>query len=101
MQQVQVLRDVSNISYVTFTGKNKEAFEKATKLSTDNYPELLLRAHIVNAPWVFGAIWNIAKLFLPQRTIEKVFKMRVQVLLPVYIDNLVHISLLKGFYERY
>jgi len=63
------------VSLVSFTGKNKEAFEKATKLSADNYPEILMKAHIVNAPWVFGAVWNVAKLFLPQRTVEKVFNM--------------------------
>ena len=75
VQQVQVIRDVNDISLSTFTGLNKEAFEKISKLSSDNYPEILLKCYIINAPWLFGAIWALAQLFLAPGTVAKVSMM--------------------------
>lgn len=72
LQQIQVLRDVNGIGIGTFQGTNKEAFQRTTAMSGDNYPEILYKVHIVNAPWVFGGIWNIAQVFLAPKTVSKV-----------------------------
>ena len=41
-------------------------------MSTPNYPELMRKCHLINAPWLFNTVWWIIKGWLAQRTIEKV-----------------------------
>jgi len=36
----------------------------ASKVAQDNYPEILGRMFIVNAPMLFSAIWTVIKVFL-------------------------------------
>jgi len=41
-------------------------------IASDNYPELLKKYYVVNAPWVFTGIFAVLKVFLAQKTIDKV-----------------------------
>jgi hypothetical protein len=43
-----------------------------TGVSTANYPELMRRCHMVNAPWLFNTVWWVIKGWLAARTIEKI-----------------------------
>ena len=72
LQKIQVIRDVNGIGLNALQGTNKEAFSKATSMMGDNYPEILLKVHVINAPWIFGGIWNIAQVFLAPKTVAKV-----------------------------
>ena len=71
-QQLLVIRDVTGIGLSAFTGENSEAWERQTKLSSDNYPEILQKCYVCNAPWFFIPVWNAAQIFLAPRTVEKV-----------------------------
>ena len=72
LQKVQVIRDVNGIGFNVLQGTNKEAFSRATAMMGDNYPEILIKVHVINAPWIFGGIWNIAQVFLAPKTVAKV-----------------------------
>ena len=72
LQKIQVIRDVNGIGLNALQGTNKEAFSKATAMMGDNYPEILMKVHVINAPWIFGGIWNIAQVFLAPKTVAKV-----------------------------
>jgi hypothetical protein len=41
-------------------------------MSADNYPEILNKCYICNAPWVFNTIFSMVKMVLPAQTISKV-----------------------------
>lgn len=43
-----------------------------TKYDQDNYPEMLGRICIINAPMVFKAIWALVKPLLNPRTLSKI-----------------------------
>ena len=72
LQKIQVIRDVNGIGLNVLQGTNKEAFSRATAMMGDNYPEILVKVHVINAPWIFGGIWNIAQVFLAPKTVAKV-----------------------------
>lgn len=36
-------------------------------IAQDNYPEMLSKVYIVNAPWIFNPFWWIIKNILPAR----------------------------------
>ena len=38
----------------------------------DNFPEILYRVIIVNAPWIFYGTWNVIKTFLNDRIRSKI-----------------------------
>ena len=38
----------------------------------ENYPEVMGKCFIVNAPWVFSGIWAVVKPWLPPRTLAKI-----------------------------
>ena len=71
LQQLCVLRDVGAMTLVAFY-TNKDVIGKITALMSDNYPEILFKAHVINAPWVFSTIFAFISLFLAQKTVAKV-----------------------------
>ncbi len=46
--------------------------ELASKLAQDNYPEILGQMFIVNAPYLFSAIWSAIKIFIDKKTQHKI-----------------------------
>lgn len=46
--------------------------ESSTKIGQDYYPERLGHMFVVNAPFVFTAIWTIAKVWLDKKTKKKI-----------------------------
>ena len=71
-RQLLSIRNLAGMSISQFAGVTKATASKLLKLSSDNYPELLKKAVMINAPWVFTTVWAILKLFLAQRTIDNV-----------------------------
>ena len=41
-------------------------------MSADNYPEILHKCYVCNAPWVFNTIFSAIKMILPAQTMSKV-----------------------------
>lgn len=72
IEKLTVLRNVANISLADFTGANRETAQQLMAIASDNYPELLKKYYVVNAPWVFTGIFSVLKVFLAQKTIDKV-----------------------------
>lgn len=54
------------------TGEVKRLMTVITKYDQDNYPEMLGRICIINAPLVFKALWSLVKPMLNPRTISKI-----------------------------
>jgi hypothetical protein len=41
-------------------------------IATPNYPELMRKCHLINAPWLFNTVWWVIKGWLAAKTIEKI-----------------------------
>ena len=41
-------------------------------VASANYPELMRKCHLINAPWLFNTVWWVIKGWLATRTIEKI-----------------------------
>lgn len=54
------------------SGEVKRLMSTLTKYDQDNYPEMLGRICIINAPMVFKAIWALVKPLLNPRTLSKI-----------------------------
>lgn len=54
------------------SGEVKRLMSTLTKYDQDNYPEMLGRICIINAPFVFKAIWGLVKPLLNPRTLSKI-----------------------------
>jgi hypothetical protein len=54
------------------TGEVKRLMSTLTKYDQDNYPEMLGRICIINAPFVFKAVWQLVKPLLNPRTLSKI-----------------------------
>ena len=52
--------------------KARGLVQNASKISQDNYPEQLGQLMIVNAPYVFSGVWKIVKVWLDEKTREKI-----------------------------
>ncbi|THU80020.1 hypothetical protein K435DRAFT_832070 [Dendrothele bispora CBS 962.96] len=63
--------DLSNVSLSNFV-KVREYVARAAEIGQERYPEVMGRFFIVNAPWVFGAVWGVVKGWLDPVTIGKV-----------------------------
>jgi hypothetical protein len=46
--------------------------KKASAMSQNYYPERLGRLYLINAPWGFGAVWNVVKGWLDPVTVQKI-----------------------------
>lgn len=56
-----------------FMGQDFKAVLKATmEIAQANFPEMLFKNHIVNAPWIFNTMWYFVKGLLDVRTASKV-----------------------------
>ena len=52
--------------------KARGLVQHASKISQDNYPEQLGQLMIVNDPYVFSGVWKIVKVWLDEKTREKI-----------------------------
>mmetsp|Transcript_25185 Transcript_25185/g.25395 ORF Transcript_25185/g.25395 Transcript_25185/m.25395 type:complete len:327 (+) Transcript_25185:192-1172(+) len=70
--QLAIIRCMRGMALSSFTNENKEIGSKVITLSSDNYPEVMAKCYIVNAPWIFGPVYAFAKLFMAPKTIAKI-----------------------------
>ena len=50
----------------------QDLLKKIIRTDSDNYPELSGKMFIVNAPFMFKAVWNVLQSFMDARTREKI-----------------------------
>ena len=73
LTKLVTVNDLSHVSLLTGTDKRFTAvLGAASKLSETLYPQLLDRAVLINAPYIFGAIWSIVKGLVSAKTRAKV-----------------------------
>eukprot|EP00882_Tetradesmus_deserticola_P019017 GHRQ01020459.1.p2 GENE.GHRQ01020459.1~~GHRQ01020459.1.p2 ORF type:complete len:256 (+),score=117.00 GHRQ01020459.1:337-1104(+) len=66
------IMDVKGVGMSHLSGEVKRLMTTLTKYDQDNYPEMLGRICIINAPLVFKAIWALVKPLLNPRTLSKI-----------------------------
>ena len=54
------------------TGQVKNLLSKITAIDQNNYPEMMGKTLIINAPGMFKVVWSIVKRFLDPRTLSKI-----------------------------
>lgn len=69
---IVVVHDLSGVGMKHIGRKTIELFGKVATVMDTNYPELLKRCIVVNAPFVFPMFWKVAKYFLDAKTREKI-----------------------------
>lgn len=47
-------------------------FLRTIGVAASNYPELMRKCHLINAPWLFNTVWWVIKGWLAAKTIEKI-----------------------------
>ena len=71
-RQVISIVDMQNFSLRPYLwGPSKELTEALTTIFTDNYPEILKQAFIINAPKIFQIAFNFVRPFMDEYTISK------------------------------
>jgi len=53
-------------------GKVSKFLTAVMKIDSDNYPEILYKMYIVNAPWIFSSLWSAISNFLDANTVAKI-----------------------------
>jgi len=67
-----VIRDLGGVGFDHIGSQGQEIIRAVLGIATDNYPELMRKCHMINAPWIFNTIWWIIKGWLAARTIAKI-----------------------------
>jgi len=71
--QVLEIMDFEGIDYAQMTSKKYlELMMESQKVFNDNYPEMIKKAFVVNAPKVFAVIFNVMKPLIPKETLDKI-----------------------------
>lgn len=72
IEKLKVIRDLSAFSMFSFGASNQSIGRRIMMMSADNYPEILNKCYVCNAPWVFNSIFSMIKMILPAQTIAKI-----------------------------
>lgn len=70
--QSLVIRDLKGIGVDHMGAQGREIIRKVVSISADNYPEMMNKCYMINAPFVFNTLWYFIKGLLSQRTVDKV-----------------------------
>lgn len=72
IQQTFSILDMTGFSVSMMNSKVKGLVQKVSKIAQDYYPEQLGQLMICNAPMLFTGIWAIVKVWLDERTRQKI-----------------------------
>lgn len=71
IETVCTIIDISGVSVRQIPGVYSH-IRRVSEITQNSYPERLGHTYIVNAPWGFGAVWNVVKAWLDPVTREKI-----------------------------
>jgi len=74
-KQIQQTFSILDMTGFSISMMNKQVYslvQKASKISQDYYPEQLGQLMICNAPMLFTGVWTVIKVWLDERTREKI-----------------------------
>jgi CRAL/TRIO domain len=57
-----VIRDLSGVGFEHVGAKGQEIIQAVIGVASANYPELMRKCFMINAPWVFNALWYFIKV---------------------------------------
>ena len=72
MVQSNIIRDLSGFGMANVGTDGQTVMKWILEIAADNYPELLYKSHMINAPWIFNSIWWIVKNIMDPNTIKKI-----------------------------
>ncbi|CUV06571.1 unnamed protein product [Cryptosporidium hominis] len=64
--------DMSGFNMGKFDGNCRKVIKELVSISQNYYPELLGKMIVINAPSIFGIIWNFLKPLIDERTAKKI-----------------------------
>jgi hypothetical protein len=71
VDKLVIIMDVQGFPFLQFH-RVVDILRNAATSSSDNYPEMMGKIVVINAPFLFSSVWTIVKRLLPQETIDKV-----------------------------
>lgn len=64
---------MEGVSYSTMMNKNiRHNLKVITQITNNNYPEIMKKLYIINAPSSFKFLWSIIKKFIDKNTVKKI-----------------------------
>lgn len=67
-----VIRDLKGVGLDHLGNFGREVISRVVQVASDNYPELMRKCYIVNAPFVFYAAWYFIQGLLSAKTVAKI-----------------------------
>jgi len=67
-----VIRNLAGLGFEHISKQGQDIMKAVVSVASDNYPEMMARSYMVNAPWVFNTLWFVLKGLLAERTVDKV-----------------------------
>ena len=68
----RVIRDLNGFGLGHIGLDGQTVIKWILEIAVDNYPELLLKCHMINVPWIFNSIWFFMKGLMDASTVKKV-----------------------------
>ena len=72
IEQSFSLLNVDGFTMGKLKEKSREFIKIAISIGSDNYPEIMYKTYIVNAPFLFKGAWAIIKPFIDEKTRKKI-----------------------------
>mmetsp|Transcript_10363 Transcript_10363/g.38221 ORF Transcript_10363/g.38221 Transcript_10363/m.38221 type:complete len:496 (-) Transcript_10363:681-2168(-) len=72
IDQTLSIFDLKGLKFSTFNKITRDFFKTVSKMDADNYPEMLGKLYIVNAPSFFRTIWSLVSGLIDPRTRDKI-----------------------------
>ena len=72
LSPLEIMFGVAGVGLSHFTGQVKNLLSKITSVDQNNYPEMMGKTVIINAPGMFKMVWGMVKRFLDARTLSKI-----------------------------
>ena len=86
IRQYTSIFDLKGVSMGMMTKKLIDFVKRTGKITGEFYPEMVSKTYVVNAPFIFNAIWKTIKGFLPKATVDNVQISRDAKILEEVID---------------
>ncbi|CAN0399816.1 unnamed protein product, partial [Discosporangium mesarthrocarpum] len=72
MIQNTIIRDLSGFGMEHAGPIGRSLISRVMAVSSDNYPEQMQRCYLINAPWVFFALWKGLTPLMSTNTVNKI-----------------------------
>jgi hypothetical protein len=67
-----VIRDLKGVGFEHLGLKGREIISAVIQVASNNYPELMRRCFIINAPFIFTGVWYFIQGLLAAKSVQKI-----------------------------